>query len=686
MSPLRIAARAYETNIESIIARISDETVRSELNSALAELRSTNGAGNGLVEPGVVAEPAARIPREYLLSYADKQPEADILLSVPALPIQRVRTFGAVSDDRWHNMLVQGDNLPVLRRLMDLKAEGRLKNADGSDGVRLVYIDPPFASDDDYETKAGKIAYADKVRGAEFIEGLRKRLVLIREIVADDASVFVHLDWRKSHYIKAVMDEVFGEHNFINEIVWHYRSFHGQTKNYFPRKHDVLLFYGTGRRPFSLPRKRVPLEELIDFRNWGKYIVNGDEIRGDHYPSDVRFKRNLDKWLRENPGRTPGPHDVLYKFQSQPEDDTWDIPYLDPKDKKERLGYPTQKPEALLERVITSASREDDLVLDCFAGSGTALAVAEKLGRRWIGVDLGLSAVYTMQKRLLNISRSQALGLLPPAAGKKAKFVPFRKPPRPFAVYTSGHYDFQRLKAMPFADYRAFVLRLFEAKARPSTINGIAIDGAQRGDPVIVFDFHAAADAQVTAEYFDELASFLEGRVNGRVLFIAPAASLALFEDRITARGVEFDVRRVPYSVVAALAKRPNQPTSEDDINLIIETEGFDFAIPPAVTIEVDAGARELRLTGFRSRAIVKGLTAEQRGFPALAMVLIDYDYDGSVFDLDKVVFAEQVEEWGRRVALPDARQGKSVAVSFCDIFGNEHFEVLPDAAWGQAG
>lgn len=199
--------------------------------------------------------------REYLLTYAGKQPEAQILLGTPGLPFQRVRAFGDVDAAEWHNLLIQGDNQPVLRRLMDMRAAGLIKNADGTDGVRVVYIDPPFASEEDYETKRGKIAYSDKVAGSEFIEGLRRRLVMIRELLADDGSVFVHLDWRKSHYIKAVLDEMFGEHNFINEIVWHYRSFHGQTKAYFPRKHDVILFYRKNADEagnFACPARRWP--------------------------------------------------------------------------------------------------------------------------------------------------------------------------------------------------------------------------------------------------------------------------------------------------------------------------------------------------------------------------------------------------------------------------------------------
>lgn len=446
---------------------------------------------------------------------------------------------------------------------------------------------------------------------------------------------------------------------------------------------------------------------MIDYKNWGKYIVNGNQIRGDSYPTDVRFKRNLDKWLRNNPGKTLDADVVLYTFQSQTEDDTWDIPHLDPKNKTERVDYPTQKPEALLKRIIAATSKPGDLILDCFAGSGTTLVVAEKLDRRWIGVDLSLSSIYSTQKRLLNLAASAALtataikvGRAKPACcGNQdcehcAEFccrpretvvpVAYGKPTTPFAVYSSGHYDFHKLKALPFDEYRTFVLRLFGAAEQPEMLNGLTIDGRHRGDPVIIFDFHVDPDAQVTIEYFEELATFLEGRVRGRLLFIAPAASLALFDDRLSMRGIDFEIRRVPYSVVAAMSDRTNQATSEADINRIIETKGFDFGAPPEVEIMLDPTARTLTITRFRSRAIVKDLSEEKRGFESLAMVLVDYDHNGSVFDLDRVEFAEQLESKGWRVDLLEAKTGEEVAVSICDLFGNEHVQVFRDQEWGR--
>jgi site-specific DNA-methyltransferase (adenine-specific)/adenine-specific DNA-methyltransferase len=646
--------------IEALLASVEDPAVRDALRQQLGAHTRAEAEG-----------PAAQA--EYLVTYSGKMPAGEVILRTPALPFQRSRAFGALDDFAWHNLLIHGDNQPVLRRLLAMRKEGLLKNADGSDGVRLVYIDPPFASEDDYETKQGKIAYSDKVAGAEFIEGLRRRLVLIRELLADNGSVFVHLDWRKSHYIKAILDEVFGEHNFVNEII---RCFYGggQSKKFFPRKHDVVFWYS---------------------RTLDGYFSDIDRIR---VPYDSAYKATVFASADTRaPGRTYGPNE-----RGKIPEDWWVInrPYGD-----EITDYPTQKPEALLNRILTAASNEGDLVLDCFVGSGTTLAVAEKLNRRWIGVDLGLSAIYTSQKRLLNIASSPSLTKTKtklkkqkPCCGDKncehckefccapkeiVEAVPHREGPRPFGIYTSGHYDFHRLKALPFGDYRTFVLRLFGATEHIETINGIQMDGRHRGDPVMVFDFNLDPDAQITIESFEEIGAFLEGRVRGRVLYIAPSASLALYDDRVTTHGVDFEIRRVPYSVVAALQERANQVTSAADINRIIETVGFDFGAPPEVVTELDPVARTLTIKGFHSRAIVRDLTEDKRGFESLAMVLIDYRHDGVVFDLDDVQFAEELAGRGWMIELTEARSGATVAVSVCDLFGNEHIEVLRDQAWG---
>jgi DNA modification methylase len=177
--------------------------------------------------------------REYELVYHGKDREEDILADTLSVPLQPVRTFAQNGVD-WQNMLIFGDNLQVMKSLLELKKRGKLCNADGTPGVRLVYIDPPFATKQDFRGSLDQKAYQDKLAGAGFIEFLRKRLVLLRELMADNGSLYLHLDTKRSHYMKAVLDEVFGEHRFVNEIIWKRTSAHSDSKTY-ANVHDVIF-------------------------------------------------------------------------------------------------------------------------------------------------------------------------------------------------------------------------------------------------------------------------------------------------------------------------------------------------------------------------------------------------------------------------------------------------------------
>lgn len=179
--------------------------------------------------------------REYELVYHGKEREEDIIANTLAVPLQPVRTFNK-NGVEWHNKLIFGDNLQAMKSLLEMKRRGELCNADGTPGVRLVYIDPPFASKQEFSGSQDQKAYQDKIAGAQFIEFLRRRLVLIRELLADDGAIYVHLDQRKAHYAKVLLDEIFGEQNFINEIVWKRLSAHNDAHKYGPI-HDSIFFY-----------------------------------------------------------------------------------------------------------------------------------------------------------------------------------------------------------------------------------------------------------------------------------------------------------------------------------------------------------------------------------------------------------------------------------------------------------
>jgi len=319
------------------------------------------------------------------------------------------------------NKLIWGNNSLVLSSLIN----GSLRNwIEEQGGLKLVYIDPPFNVGDDFEfdieignqtlskkrNALEQLAFSDTWgKGSDsFLSMIYERIKLIYNLLDANSSFFIHSDHRLSSCLKLICDEIFGEKNFRNEIIWHYRTYQGQVANYFPRKHDSILFYIKGKPKFSL-LKDSNYKNNIDYQRWKNYIVNENEIRGDNYPkTDSRFSVFLNKFKKENPNTPIDKEVILYKLEGFTVDSVWDLKAVDPKS-KDRLGYPTQKPEQLIERIIDSATSEEDLVADFFCGSGTTLAVAEKLNRKWIGCDLGKFAIHTSRKRLIQIQRDKEM-------------------------------------------------------------------------------------------------------------------------------------------------------------------------------------------------------------------------------------------------------------------------------------
>ena len=373
----------------------------------------------------------------YSLEYKGKAREQDILADTPAAPLQEIRSFNADNPHPaphadWRNLLIYGDNLLSLKALYE---DQRGPNRFGTrDKIKLIYIDPPFATKQDFMKDREK-AYRDKLIGAQFIEFLRKRLVLLRELLADDGSIYVHLDQKKGHYIKAVMDEVFGEENFINQIIWKRLSAHNDAVKYGPI-HDNIFFYSKGpqyvwNKQFAdvSPEYIAQFFDQVDSLTGRRYARGDLTARGTRRGETGKVWRGIDPNVNGNHWKVPpaeldrldaagkihwpakdGGMPRLKRFADELEgvalQDLWLDIKLMHNLSQERVDYPTQKPEQLLERIIRASSNEGDIVLDSFMGSGTTLAVSEKLGRRWIGADCGRLSVYTTQKRLLNLGNS----------------------------------------------------------------------------------------------------------------------------------------------------------------------------------------------------------------------------------------------------------------------------------------
>lgn len=318
--------------------------------------------------------------------------------------------------EEWKNRLIYGDNIFVMQALLNGDAKTGLPSMRGA--IDLIYIDPPFDSKADYRTKItlptgdietkpaviDQFAYSDTWKNGtvSYLEMLYPRLMLMRDLLSDNGSIYVHIDWHVGHYVKLLLDEIFGKSCFRNEIVWHYQTYQGQTKSYFPRKHDSIYIYSKTNNPiFHLLKDDNP-EQTIDFTRWNQFLNENNEITGANYPeTDSRFKGYYDRFVKEH-HRKPGSQDVILKIEGNTIDSVWDIKAVDPKNKGERVGYSTQKPEALLERVIKASTNENSIVADFFGGSGTTASVAEKLGHRWITSDIGKPATMIMRKRMID--------------------------------------------------------------------------------------------------------------------------------------------------------------------------------------------------------------------------------------------------------------------------------------------
>lgn len=299
-----------------------------------------------------------------------------------------------------NNMLIQGDNLPVLKYIYKNGYEGK---------IDLIYIDPPF------NTGRKDFAYNDSWKSVnDYLDFLRPRLFWMRELLSDKGSIYVHLDWHVGHYVKIMMDEIFGKENFVNEVVWQYDGPQSPSPIKFATKHDTLLRYSKNSKIVRAYELYYFKEEAFDPK---KYKVDDEGNfyytipKGDYSSDSIDRLNNEGKiiWTKSGTARIKKIVEVssdktkMLKKKKIP--DVWHITSLGLAAKsKENLGYATQKPEALLERIIKASSNEDSIVADFFAGSGTTGAVAEKLGRRWIMCDSNPTAIEVIKKRMKSYS------------------------------------------------------------------------------------------------------------------------------------------------------------------------------------------------------------------------------------------------------------------------------------------
>jgi site-specific DNA-methyltransferase (adenine-specific)/adenine-specific DNA-methyltransferase len=651
--------------------------------------------------------------QEAELGYLGKERDIDIITETMVVPLQRVKSFGEIEENEWHNMIIFGDNLQVLKELLIWKEAGKLKNPDGSLGVKLVFIDPPFGTGDIYG-KGNVGAYSAKLMGAKYLEWLRKRLILLREILSDDGSIYVRIDYHFGHYVKVLMDEIFGRENFRNEIVVKRVVKKGFGANRFPTATDSLFYYTKSENfTFNGFRKKLTSskkERWHDMTSMTAGSVTGTPriIFGKKlYPPTGRAwtfsQERIDEMIKERKIRIRcrkcgyihregkwnkcpkcNSDDVRVDYLISPsEDEPIDSNWTDVPGYTFQWGYPTENSEYVLERVIKASSNPGDIVLDAFAGSGTTGAVAEKLGRRWIMIDAGRLAIYTMIKRMLNLKEG---------IGNKGK--PLK--PKPFAVYNAGLYDYTMIKELPFEKYRKFALELFQCKDEPHEVGKIMLDGYFGLDHVLVFKWKNHEEYVLDYEFIDQLHSLIGDKIGKRFFIIVPWASVAFREDVIQKDDVKYYILRIPYSIIDELHKKQFTPLSQpiytdQDVNAVLEQVGFDFINPPTVECEYYfdkpksglgrfTGEKEavIKIKKFYSNVITKKpIPEEDRGFKALAMVMVDFDYNGEWFNLSKWFSSKDLEKNNWEIRLDPKKLGKKTMIVYIDVYGNEKKEVL---------
>jgi len=348
------------------------------------------------------------------LRWAGKRP----FRSTQYFPAQKKESYGDPVGG-WLNRLYWGDNLQVMSHML---REFRGK-------VDLIYIDPPFDSSAEYKkiiTAKGKSVsgdqssfeekqYNDIWNDDEYLQFMYDRLVLCRELLADTGSIFVHLDWRKVHHIRMILDEVFGnggpkgkEAGFKNEIIWHYKT-GGATTRYFNRKHDTILFYTkTADYVYNNIKELTKVDKSKGYNPNTKHIIGDD---GETY-------------VHTNPR------------------DIWDLQHINMHDQTTRVGYPTQKPVDLAKKIISSCSNPDGIVFDCFMGSGTTLEAAMQLGRRFIGADINLASLEITTGRLNRVRT--VLNKNPTDLFDDTSDRPVQKHYTGFEVFNVNNYDLFR--------------------------------------------------------------------------------------------------------------------------------------------------------------------------------------------------------------------------------------------------
>lgn len=563
------------------------------------------------------------------------------------------------------NRLIYGDNLLAMAALLagDEDAPSLRSKID------LIYIDPPFDSKADYRTKITlpgttisqkpntleQFAYSDTWSDgtASYLAMIVPRLVLMRELLASSGSICVHIDWHVGHYVKLILDEVFGRRRMTNEIVWHYSTL-GRPTDRFAQKHDNVFVYSkSDDRYFNQVDARVPYSE--------EYI-------------DSHFKDVDDEGRRCRKRFDAGKWRIYYPEAGMIPNDVWDIPYENSMS-KERVDYATQKPVALLERIVQSYTAEGMLVADFFVGSGTTVAVAERLGRRWVAADLGKPAVMITRKRLID------------------------QDAKPFLYQAIGDYQVEQARSTLGRSFRVgdlakVVLDLFGALPLPPEDNVNGSLGRLPNSRTLVF---ADSPSKLTTiSTLRRAQGYRDSRLGGfdNVIVLGWNFSAGIGQDIANLQDLHLEVLVIPPDLLDRLKKKgPDQLAGE------VRFASLQYLEAEVASRKEVSGGEELRVD-LKNYVLLspEALSLDEKNRASLREVMnaeplalieywaVDPDYDGEVFrsvwqdyrgntenndDPMRVIATAQLQ-------LPRHEGSRRICVRAVDVFGFES-EVVVD-------
>lgn len=606
-----------------------------------------------------------------MLTWVGKKP----LDKVEYFPAQEKEAYGDLSAKEF-NKLFWGDNLQVLAHLLK----------EYRDKFTLIYIDPPFDSKADYVKKV-KIRgqkvegeqqglleekqYTDLWENDEYLQFMYERLLILRELLSDNGSLYLHCDWHKDSYLRVMLDEVFGQDNFMNEITWQRDSAAKGAKkssNQWSRETDVILVYKKSikatynvvyKKELGPTQLREYMYEDPDGRKFKKVTL------GDYSEKSIEEFRKQNLIYKTSSGREYKKYyldEAQYAIGS-----LWnDIVNLS-KGQKEQLSYPTQKPEALLERIVEASSNPGDLVLDCFCGSGTTLAVAQKLGRRWIGCDINIGAIQTTTKRLSQILQDQQSSQLKLTDGDF-------KGLNAFKVYNVNNYDIFKNE--------------LEAKEIVMDVYGVEPVKQSYFDGILDNNFVKVLPLNRVLNKHD-ITLLLKNINDSLDAFTVKTTSSS--DEHLYEQGVVVICSGVELDAEDFLKKQNGTGVSIVIKNILRDKQNLVFKKKPEAEIKLSVSGKKLtveiadfyspilmrRLELENEKVIDKSTQAKVEDFHQIIdSVAIDVDYNGELFNAEIMDLPDKKSVIAGKYEYEYDKKGKQkIAIKIVDVLGEEYFE-----------